>query len=156
MLFRSSSSYQPISPELLYCSHQEIITQINQFTHIELQTSSVQNPNNQRIIDVDIKNIPDFALASRANKRDTIELMQEYLQLHIDKKILIAVASEGFKERLSKIFSDFNINLQNKPLSYENIENAIDKNFNIVLDAGNGLVLDQNKLNKILKYKGRV
>jgi transcription-repair coupling factor (superfamily II helicase) len=109
----NSSSYHPISPELLYCNHQEFIAQISKYTHIELQTSEIQNPNNQRLIDIDIKNIPDFALASRANKRDTIELMQEYLQLHLDKKILIAVSSEGFKERLSKIFSDFNINLQN-------------------------------------------
>ena len=40
-------------------------------------------------------------------------------------------------------------------LSFENIEMAIHKNYNIVLDGGQGLVLDQVKLNKILKYKDK-
>ena len=53
-------------------------------------------------------------------------------------------------------FTDRGFQIGETRLSFENVENAIDKNFNIILDAGNGLVLDQNKLNKILKYKGRV
>lgn len=40
-------------------------------------------------------------------------------------------------------------------LSFENVEMAIHKNFNITLDGGKGLVLDQVKLNKIMKYKDR-
>lgn len=38
-------------------------------------------------------------------------------------------------------------------LSFENAEMAIHKNYNISLNGGQGLVLDQVKLNKILKYK---
>lgn len=41
-------------------------------------------------------------------------------------------------------------------LSFENVEMAIHKNYNITLDGGQGLVLDQVKLNKILKYKNKV
>ena len=37
--------------------------------------------------------------------------------------------------------------------SFENLEIATSKKYNIVLDEGNGLVLDQVKLNKVLKYK---
>ena len=40
-------------------------------------------------------------------------------------------------------------------LSFENVEMAIHKNYNIVLDGGQGLILDQVKLNKILKYKNK-
>jgi hypothetical protein len=38
-------------------------------------------------------------------------------------------------------------------LSFENIEDALNKKYNIVLDNGNGMVLDAVKIQKILKYK---
>jgi hypothetical protein len=41
-------------------------------------------------------------------------------------------------------------------LSFEVIETALSKNFNITLDAGKGLVLDAIKMQKILKYKDKV
>ena len=38
-------------------------------------------------------------------------------------------------------------------LSFENIEDALNKKYNIVLDNGGGMVLDAVKIQKILKYK---
>ena len=43
----------------------------------------------------------------------------------------------------------------NTRLSFENLHTAIHKNFNIVLEGGQGLILDQIKMNKILKYEDR-
>lgn len=40
-------------------------------------------------------------------------------------------------------------------LSFEALEHALSKNYNIHLKAGNGLALDPIKMQKILKYKGR-
>lgn len=40
-------------------------------------------------------------------------------------------------------------------LSFEIIETALSKNFNITLEGGNGLVLDAIKMQKILKYKDK-
>lgn len=38
-------------------------------------------------------------------------------------------------------------------LSFETLETALSKNYNIVLDGGKGMTLDQVRMQKILKYK---
>ena len=52
-------------------------------------------------------------------------------------------------------FSERGFLVGNTRLSFEVLEVALSKNFNIVLDAGSGLVLDPVKMQKIMKYKNR-
>ena len=51
------------------------------------------------------------------------------------------------------IFSERGFEIDNTRFSFEFIETALSKDVNIVLDKGNGLILDSIKMNKILKYK---
>jgi len=76
---------------------------------------------NKRIINLDLKPIPDFALAGRANKQDPFELLQEFISGKTSscdrvtkelKKLLIACASESFKEKINKLLFDYKINSQ--------------------------------------------
>lgn len=54
------------------------------------------------------------------------------------------------------IFSERGFLVEGTRLSFEEIKNAISKNYQIVLNAGNGLVLDGVKMQSILKYEDRV
>ena len=112
---KNSTIYNAIEPNSLYFSASEISGQIAEKINIEFQTfESVKNDNSQRrIIDLEFKNIPDFALASRTNKQDVIELLKNFLQNYSTKKVAIAVLSEGFKDRLSRILLDYNLSLNN-------------------------------------------
>jgi len=53
----------------------------------------------------------------------------------------------------SVIFSERGFSLNGTRLSFEELETAISKNYNITLDGGNGMALDAVKMQKILKYK---
>jgi len=54
------------------------------------------------------------------------------------------------------IFSERGFLVGDTRLSFEEIKNALSKNYQIVLDGGNGLVLDGVKMQSILKYEDRV
>lgn len=54
------------------------------------------------------------------------------------------------------IFSERGFLVGDTRLSFEEIKNALSKNYQIVLDAGRGLVLDGVKMQSILKYEDRV
>jgi hypothetical protein len=51
------------------------------------------------------------------------------------------------------IFSERGFAIEGTRMSFEDLETAISKNFNITLDGGKGLTLDAVKMQKILKYK---
>lgn len=89
-------------------------------------------------------------------KATTTEKGVELEEKFVPKKTIKVVFDKSTGKPWEASFTDRGFQIGETRLSFENIENAIDKNFNIILDAGNGLVLDQNKLNKILKYKGKV
>jgi hypothetical protein len=52
------------------------------------------------------------------------------------------------------VFSERGFLIEDTRMSFEEIETAISKNYNIVLNGGKGLTLDAVKMQKILKYKG--
>jgi hypothetical protein len=54
------------------------------------------------------------------------------------------------------IFSERGFLVGDTRLSFEEIKNALSKNYQIVLEGGNGLVLDGVKMQSILKYEYRV
>jgi DNA repair exonuclease SbcCD ATPase subunit len=84
-------------------------------------------------------------------KKEEVSLEEKF----IPKKAAKVVFDKSTGKPWEVMFTDRGFEIGDTRLSFENIEEAINKNFNIILDAGNGLVLDQNKLNKIMKYKGR-
>lgn len=51
------------------------------------------------------------------------------------------------------IFSERGFSIDGTRLSFEELETAISKNYNIILEGGKGLSLDAVKMQKILKYK---
>ena len=93
-----------------------------------------------------------MAKSKAAAKEKEVNLEEKF----VPKKTLKVIFDKSTGKPWEVSFTDRGFQIGETRLSFENIENAIDKNFNIVLDAGNGLMLDQNKLNKILKYKGKV
>ncbi len=136
-LNRSSSvnNYHPLEPKHLYFSADEFNQIIDRAAKEENDKSLIRFNNNQledtkhkRIIDLEIKGIPDFILAARANKKDPIEMMKEFLSLIIENKklnnhlnnhlaiiypkIIFCCLSEGFEERLTKLMIDYNIGCQ--------------------------------------------
>lgn len=50
-------------------------------------------------------------------------------------------------------FSERGFEINETRFSFEFLETALSKDVNVVLDKGNGLVLDSIKMEKILKYK---
>lgn len=50
-------------------------------------------------------------------------------------------------------FSERGFLIGNTRMSFEDIEEAISKEYNIVLNRGEGLELTQSRMNEILKYK---
>lgn len=51
------------------------------------------------------------------------------------------------------VFSERGFLIEDTRMSFEELETAISKHYNIVLNSGNGLTLDAVKMQKILKYK---
>jgi transcription-repair coupling factor (superfamily II helicase) len=136
---RDGNIYNPIEAGQLYFSEEEFFENIkNQTTAIELKQFDYSN-NNERILDLELKPTPDFALAGRANKKDPIDLMQNFLAYFakggglplgrsedlfdaisepqrikpiISRGLMLACLTESFKERLKKMFLDFRIPCQ--------------------------------------------
>ncbi len=110
----SGTIYNPIKPELLYFSDVEIKKSIEQATNIIFNNFDSVNKDG-RLLDLEILQIPDFALASRANAKDPLELMTEYvksLRAESPRKTLIACLSETSQDRLKKLLLEFNIALE--------------------------------------------
>ncbi|MDX2082570.1 MAG: hypothetical protein SFV53_01090, partial [Rickettsiales bacterium] len=109
---KDGAIYNPITPNLLYFSADElkenlaknITIQFNQFDEAQ---------KNQSILDLEIKAIPDFALAGKSNQRDPIDLLQEFILKNSSvKNIVFACLTASFRERISKIFLDYKIATQ--------------------------------------------
>jgi transcription-repair coupling factor (superfamily II helicase) len=71
--------YNAIAPDLLYLNEEKFLEKINQQKKILLNSFDTSNLN-QRIFDLEIKPIPDFALAAKANKQNAFELMKGFLE----------------------------------------------------------------------------
>lgn len=107
----SENIYNPCQPNLLY------FNDISLFEILEKNAVNIEfhrfdfAKENKRIIDLELKPIPDFALAGRANKKDPFELLQEFVAgENLHKKLLIACASESFKDKVKKLLFDYQIN----------------------------------------------
>ncbi len=115
----SGAIYNPLPTEHLYLSGEEFENELNK--NLVINFTKLKPPEETRQIDLEIKPIPDFALASRANKINTFELFKNFLQAEFkDHKIILFCFSLGSMERLRKILFDHEINAKV-------IENSNDK-----------------------------
>lgn len=105
---RDNIIYNPIASELLYFDDLEIKNSLENLTYFQFNKFDCSD-NSKRIIDLEIRPIPDFALAGRANQRDPIELMKEFTSTNQKAKTIICALSDNFKERITKIFPDYGI-----------------------------------------------
>ncbi len=104
-----SKIYNPLKPELLYFSENDFCEIINDKINIIFNDFESENQNS-RIIDLEIKPVPDFFLASKTNKKDPILLFEEYIKaFEKDKKIFIAAINENSKERIEKLLKDYEL-----------------------------------------------
>jgi len=105
----SGAIYNPLPTKHLYLNDKEFSNEMDKNLVINFTTSKPEE--NSRQIDLEIKPIPDFALASRANKTNTFELFKNFLQSEFkDHKIILFCFSLGSMERLRKILFDHEIN----------------------------------------------
>jgi transcription-repair coupling factor (superfamily II helicase) len=75
---KDGTIYNPIAPNLLYFTAEELEENLRKNITIEFKQFDCEDKN-KRIFDLEIKPIPDFALAGRANKKDPIELMKDFI-----------------------------------------------------------------------------
>lgn len=108
----SGTIYNPIEPQLLYFSSEEISKTIKNNFCITFNNFDSSQANTDRIIDLEIAKVPDFALAGRTNLRDPIELLQEFLALHKTKKTFIACLAQSSRERLHRLLLEFNLKIE--------------------------------------------
>lgn len=109
----SGTIYNPIAPELLYFTNEETTKIIDKnlritFNNFDISENGETPIHSGRVIDLEIEKVPDFALAGRTNARDPLELLQEFLAGHKNKKVLIACLAESSRERLHRLFLEFN------------------------------------------------
>jgi transcription-repair coupling factor (superfamily II helicase) len=112
----SGSIYNPISPDSFYLTADNFRKITQEKTTITFNNFTAADTENKRVLDFEVNSIPDFALAGRANKKDPIDLMQEFVQSIVTdskkQKVAIACLTEGFKDRLIKLLLDFNLSCQ--------------------------------------------
>ncbi len=104
---KDDKSYNAIDPELLYFSAADFRKDLAKNITIQFNKFDCEDKN-QRIIDLEIKPIPDFALAGRTNQRDPLDLVKEFIG---SKKTMIACLSESFRERITKILPDYGLKI---------------------------------------------
>lgn len=114
-------TYHAIPPDLLYFSAAEfeknlqktISIQFNKFDILGQSELAEGRPsiarqaqNNIRVLDLEIKPVPDFALAGRTNQKDPFELVKDFAS---NTKTIIACLTESFRDRITKILPDYNL-----------------------------------------------
>ncbi len=104
-----SNNYHAIKPENLYLSDLELEEKINQNVKIIFNNFETANLN-QRIFDLEIKPIPDFALASKTNQQNPFELFKEFFPFKNEYKILISCLSDVSRSQINRILHDHQIN----------------------------------------------
>jgi transcription-repair coupling factor (superfamily II helicase) len=139
---KSGSIYNPLPPTDLYLSNEDLEKELAKNLVIYFSADNSQkNKNLQRTIDLEIKPIPDFALASRANKTNVFELFKTFLIAESkNQKIVLFCSSLGSKERLRKILNEHEIKVS-IITQVEDVSNLNQKQIGLgILPIGNGFI----------------
>ena len=106
---KDGAIYNPIAPELLYFSSDELRKNLQKTVAIQFNQFD-SNEKDQRVLDLEIRPVPDFALAGRTNRKDPIDLLKEFIAPQ-KKQVTIACLTEAFRDRITKILPDYNLKL---------------------------------------------
>ncbi|HUS51372.1 MAG TPA: hypothetical protein VMZ91_14480 [Candidatus Paceibacterota bacterium] len=102
------------------------------------------------------KELIDFLLTVKKSLSEQTELgvapEQASIKPQIQKKPTKVIFDKN-SQPFEVIFSERGFLIEDTRMSFEELETAISKKYNITLNYGNGLVLDAVKMQKILKYK---
>lgn len=98
--------------------------------------------------------------------KDVILALQEFKKVFSEQAPGVVPAEPAPKRKATKVifdkstgspfevvFSERGFLIDGTRMSFEELETAISKEYNIVLKSGQGLTLDAVKMQKILKYK---
>jgi transcription-repair coupling factor (superfamily II helicase) len=106
---KQENNYHPIAPNLLYLSHEELQQKIAQHQKISLNSFDATDLN-QRIFDLEIKPIPDFALAGRSNRQNPFQLFKTFFPHNPQQKIVISCFGDASRSQISRILHDYDLN----------------------------------------------
>jgi len=99
------------------------------------------------------KELVDFLLTVKKSLSEQAELGANPGQAPVVERKPTKVTFDKSSQPFSVIFSERGFLIEDTRMSFEELETAISKKYNIVLNHGDGLVLDAVKMQKILKYK---
>lgn len=91
------------------------------------------------------------ALASTVTPKADVEVAQDKPKTHPKPKKVVFDKSSASPWEV--VFSERGFLIDDTRLSFEEIENALSKGYNIVLNSGGGTTLDAVKMQSIMKYK---
>lgn len=103
---------------------------------------------NKELVNV-LKGIRTVIAEQEMSGQDTASVVEPAPKRKPTKVIFDKSSGQPFEV----IFSERGFSIEGTRMSFEDIETAISKNYNIVLNGGKGLNLDAVKMQKILKYK---
>lgn len=106
---RDAQIYHPIATELLYFSESEFEKNLSEKITIEFNAFDIE-AKGKRLLDLEFKPTPDFALAGRTNQKDPVELMKTFIsEKNPLPHLMIGCLSQNFMDRIRKIFLDYGI-----------------------------------------------
>jgi len=76
-------------------------------------------------------------------------------QPQVKSQDYVVVFDKGREGEFKAKFSERGFLIDGTRLSFESLEDALSKNYNLTLNGGQGIVLDAVRMQKILKYKTR-
>ncbi len=106
---KQENNYRPIAPDLLYLSLEELQQKIAQQQTISFNSFDATDLN-QRIFDLEIKPIPDFALAGRSNKQNPFQLFKDFFPHNPQQKIVISCFGDASRSQINRILRDYDLN----------------------------------------------
>ena len=99
------------------------------------------------------KELVDFLITVKKSLYEQAELGVAAGQNTAIERKPTKVTFDKSSQPFEVVFSERGFLIEDTRMSFEELETAISKKYNIVLNNGNGLVLDAVKMQKILKYK---
>ncbi len=106
---KQENNYRPIAPDLLYLSSEELKQKLAQHQTISFNSFDATDLN-QRIFDLEIKPIPDFALAGKSNKQNPFQLFKTFFPPNPQQKIVISCFGDASRSQINRILHDYDLN----------------------------------------------
>jgi transcription-repair coupling factor (superfamily II helicase) len=110
--------FQPLPIESLYFSLDQFWSQLNQCKQYLLDFNLFQSGKSQRIMDFNLTEIPDFA----AKKESIFDSFRDFLCSNTHKKNIICYKTSYSKQRIERIFRDYEIPFQSLTNKDDNLK----------------------------------